>query len=93
METASSLATQQTKMVVQSLHQTTVYLTSVELPILSTTTLSVTSSAILTTIVVVVQSMHKTILYFTSTVSIELATSSTTQQMVVKVFAQFLTLH
>ena len=60
-----------------------VYLTSVELPILSTTTLSVTSSAILTTKVVVVQSMHQTILYFTSTVSIELATSSTTQQMVV----------
>ena len=51
-----------------------------------------TSSAILTTKVVVVQSMHQTILYFTSTVSIELALS-TTQQMVVKVFAQFLTLH
>ena len=87
----TSNSANQNKMVVQSLHQTTEYLTSVELPILSTTTLSVTSSAILTTIVVVVQSMHQTILYFTSTVSIKLATSSTTQQMVVKVFAQFLT--
>jgi len=63
METASSLAAQQTKMVV---HQTTVYLASVELPTLSITTSSVTSSAILTTMEVVAQSMHQTILHFSS---------------------------